>query len=58
MSAKVRKIIDLGNIYIKKIGTSRKIPIRVLAKSSAIGFVSRRRMWGTGSRKNLMKAHL
>ena len=58
MSAKVRRIIDLGNIYIKKIGISRKIPIRVLAKSSVVGSVSLRRTWGTGSRKNLMKARL
>ena len=58
MSAKVRRIIDLGNIYIKKIGISRKIPIRVLAKSSVVGSVSLRRTWGTGSRKNLIKACL
>ena len=31
MSAKVRRMIDLGSIYIKKIGTSGKIPARVLA---------------------------
>ena len=58
MSTKVRRIIDLGNIYIKKIGTSRKIPIQVLAKSSAVGSVSRRRTWGTEICKNLMKARL
>ena len=57
MSAKVRRMIDSGSIYIKKIVTSEKIPTRVLAKSSAVRSVSRCRMWGTWSCKNLMKAH-
>ena len=58
MSAKVRRIIDLGSIYIKTIGASKKIPTCVLAKSSAVGSISSRRTWGIGSRKNLMKVRL
>ena len=58
MSAKVRRMIDLGSIYIKKIVTSGKTPARVLAKFSAIGSTSHRRTWGTRSRKNLMKMRL
>ena len=37
---------------------SGKTPARALAKSLAMGSTSRCRTWGTGSRKNLMKAHL
>ena len=58
MSAKVRRMIDLGSIYIKEIVTSRKILARDLAKSSAVGSASHRRTWETGSRKNLVKACL
>ena len=58
MSAKVRRMIDLGSIYIKKIVTSGKTPARVLVKFSAIGSTLRCRTWGTGSRKNLMKMRL
>jgi len=58
MSAKVRRMIDVGSIYIKKIVTNGKTLARVLAKSSTVGSASRRRTWGTGSHKNLMKVRL
>ena len=45
-------------IYIKEKATSGKIPAHVPAESSTVGFASCRRTWGTGSRKNLMKACL
>ena len=58
MNANVRRLIDLGRIYIKGIATSGKIPTLFLPRFSVIGFASRRRTWGTGSRKNLIKACL
>ena len=57
ISAKVGKMIELGSIYIKGNVTSGKIPAWISTKSSAAGFASLRRMWGTWSNKNLMKAH-
>jgi len=51
-------MVDLRGIYIQKGVRSGEILARYPTKTSAIGFVSHRRMWGTGSRKNLMKAHL
>ena len=56
--AKVRRMVELGSIYIKKTVTSEKIPARVLANSSAVGSASHYISWGTLSRKNLMKARL
>ena len=58
MSAKVRRMIDLGSIYIKGNVTSGKIPARIQAISSVVGSASHCRTWGTWSRKNLMKARL
>ena len=48
----------LSGIYIKEKAPSGKIPAHVPAKSSTVRSASRRRTWGIGSRKNLMKAHL
>ena len=58
MNAKVRGEVDLRGIYIKGEARSGKIPARYPTKVSAVGCVSRRRMWGTRSRKNLMRARL
>ena len=58
MNAKMRGEIHLKGIYIKEEARSGKIPARYPIKISAVRFASRRRTWGTGSRKNLMKAHL
>ena len=58
MNAKVRWEVDLRGIYIKEGVRSGKIPVRYPTKTSAVGFASRRRTWGTRSRKDLMKAHL
>jgi len=51
-------VIDLNGIYIKEKATSGKILAHVPAESSTVGSASRRRMWGTRKRKNLMKACL
>ena len=56
MNANVRRLIDLGSIYIKGIATSGKIPPLFSMRSSTVGFALYRRTWGTRSRKNLMKA--
>ena len=58
MNANVRRLIDLGSIYIKGIAISGKIPTLFLARFLDVGFVSRHRTWGIGSRKNLIKASL
>ena len=58
MRAKVRRMIKSDSIYIKKIVISGKVLAWILAYSSAVGSPSRRRMWGTWSRKNLMKTRL
>ena len=58
MNVRVRWEIDLSGIYIKEKATSGKIPTHVSAESSTVGSISHRRMWETGSRKNLMKACL
>ena len=57
ISAKVGRMIEFGSIYIKGNVTSGKIPAWILTKSSAVGFASLRRTWGTWSNKNIMKAH-
>ena len=54
----MRRMVELGSIYIKKTVTSEKIPTRVLANSSAVGSASHCISWRTLSRKNLMKARL
>ena len=51
-------MIDLSSIYIKERVTSGKIPVQALANPSAIGSALRCRLWGTWSRKNLIKVHL
>ena len=51
-------MIDLKGIYTKERAESGKIPARFPTKPSTIGFASRRRTWGIGSRKNLMKRRL
>ena len=58
MNAKVKGGVDLRGIYIKEEVRSGNIPARYPTKTSAVRFASRRRMWGIGSPKNLMKAHL
>ena len=58
MIAKVRGMIDSSSIYTEKKITSGKIHARILAKFPAVGSASRRRIWGTWSHKNLMKARL
>ena len=54
----MRGEVDLRGIYIKKEVGSGKIPARYPIKTSVVRLASRCRTWGTGSRKNLMKAHL
>ena len=58
MSAKVKWMKCLSNIYIKERVTSKKIPTRVPTKSSTVRFASCRWIWGTWSHRNLMKARL
>ena len=48
----------MRGIYIKGKARSGKIPARYPTKVSAVGCASRRRMWGTRGRKNLMRARL
>jgi len=48
----------LRGIYIKEGVRSGKIHAQYPTKTLAVGFASRRRTWGTRSRKNLMKARL
>ena len=47
-----------GQCLYQKESDEQKIPARVPMKSPAVGFALHRRMWGTWSRKNLMKACL
>ena len=47
-----------GQYLYQKESYKRENSARVPAKFLTIGFASRRRMWETWSRKNLMKAHL
>ena len=56
VNANVRRLIDLGSIYIEGIPISGKIPALFLVKPSTVGFASWHRTWGTRSCKNLMKA--
>ena len=58
MNAKVRGKVDLRGIYIKEEARSGKIPAWYPTKTFAVRFASCRRMWGTRSRKNLIKTHL
>ena len=58
MNAEVRGEVDLKGIYIKEEVRSEKIPARYPTKTSAVRFTSRRRTWGTRSRKNLIRARL
>ena len=51
-------MVDLRGIYIKEGVRSRKIPSQYSTNMSAVGFASRRRTWGTWSRRNLMKVCL
>ena len=51
-------MIDLSDIYIKEKVRSGKIPARYPTKTSVVGSASRCRTWGTGNRKNLIKARL
>ena len=55
---KVKKEVDLRGIYIKKEAKRGKTPTRYPIKTSAVRSTSHCRTWGTGSRKNLLKAHL
>ena len=55
---KVKRRFDLSGIYTKERAESRKIPTRFPTKPSTVGFASCRRMWGTKSRKNLMRTCL
>ena len=48
----------MRGIYIKEGVRSGKIRAWYPTKTSAVGLASRRRTWGTGSRKNLMKVRL
>ena len=52
---KVKRRFDLSDIYTKKRAESGKVPAKFLAKPSTVGFTSRRRTWGTESRKNLIR---
>ena len=58
MNAKIKRMIDLGSIYTKERVRSGKILAQFPAKPSTVGPASRRRMWGTGYRKNLMETSL
>ena len=58
MNAKVRGEVDLKGIYIRGEARSEKIPAQYQMKTSAVGFASHRRTWGTRGRKNLMRARL
>ena len=55
---KVKREFDLRGIYIKEEAKSGKTPAWCPIKTSAVRSTSYRRTWGTGSRKNLLKAHL
>ena len=46
-----------GYLYQRKKGTSEKIPTPILTRFLAIWFTSQRRMRGTRSSQNLMRAH-
>ena len=52
---KVKRGFDLSGIYTKERAESGKIPARFPSKPSIVGFTSRRRTWGTESRKNLIR---
>ena len=43
----MRGEVDLKGIYIKEGAKSGKIPAQYPTKTSTVGFVSHRRMWGT-----------
>ena len=55
---KVKRGFDLSSIYTKERAESGKIPAQFLTKPSIVGFASRCKMWGTESRKNLMRTCL